>query len=126
MIEACPPSDSVTALTADMLIEPNGELSIVSVGDQIHDNSLYTCWGLSVPQSSVEPELLNINLFKIAEACRARGVIGYFAVDFVTFIHPKTVNLVLLYLCVFIWYYHSQILVLFVFYLDFWFCFSFI
>ena len=91
VIEACPPSDSVTALTADMLIEPNGEMSIVSVGDQIHDDSLYTCWGLSVPQSSVEPEQLNDNLFKVAESCRARGVIGYFAVDFVTFIHPKTV-----------------------------------
>ncbi|KAK2189580.1 hypothetical protein NP493_102g04043 [Ridgeia piscesae] len=90
VIEACPPSDSVTALTADMLIEPNGEMSIVSLGDQIHDDSLYTCWGLSVPQSSVEPELLNDNLFKVAESCRARGVIGYFAVDFVTFIHPKT------------------------------------
>lgn len=92
VIEACPPSDSVTALTVDMLIEPNGNMNIVSAGDQIHADSQFSCWGLSVPQSSVEPEQLNEACFKIAKACKSRGAMGYFTLDFITFIHPKTVS----------------------------------
>ena len=92
VIEACPPSDSTTAITVDMLIAPNGDISIVCMGDQIHADSPLQCWGLSVPQSSVEPEQLNASCYRIAQACKARGVVGYLTVDFVTFIHPKTVS----------------------------------
>jgi hypothetical protein len=77
-----------------MLIEPNGKVSLVSNGDQIHAESQFSCWGMSIPQSSVEPELLNDVCMCIGEACKARGVIGHFSVDFVTFIHPKTVRLI--------------------------------
>ena len=92
-MEACPPSDSVTALTVNMLIEPDGLIKMVCMGDQIHAETPFTCWGLSVPQSSVEPEHLNDAATKVAEACKARGIIGYFTVDFVTFIHPKHVSI---------------------------------
>ena len=47
---------------------------------------------MSIPQSSVEPDQLNEACMKVGEACKARGVIGNFAVDFVTFIHPKSVS----------------------------------
>ena len=74
-----------------MLIEPSGSIRIKCVGDQIHADSQFQAWGLSVPQSSVEPEQLNEACFKVARACKARGVVGFFTVDFITFIHPKTV-----------------------------------
>ena len=93
MIEACPPSDSVTALSVNMLIEPNNELTIVSCGDQIHAESPFGCWGLSVPQSSVEPAELNAACKKIAQSCHQRGVMGYFTIDFVTFIDSTTVGI---------------------------------
>ncbi|WAR06286.1 IQCH-like protein [Mya arenaria] len=92
IIEACPPSDSITTLTVDMLIEPNGTSSIISCGDQIHADTPFSCWGVSVPQASVEPELLNKCCFRIADACKSRGIMGYFAVDFVTFIDPHTME----------------------------------
>ena len=92
VIEACPPSDSITTVTVDMLIEPNGKYSIQCCGDQIHAESPFSCWGMSVPQSSVEPDVMNTACSKVAEACKTRGILGYLSVDFVTFIDPKTVS----------------------------------
>ena len=92
IIEACPPSDSVTALTVDMVIEPNGNIRMVSNGDQIHAETPLGFWGLSMPQSSVEPEMLNEVCNKVAQACVARAIMGYFTLDFVTFIHPRSVS----------------------------------
>lgn len=45
-----------------------------------------------MPQSSVEPDVLNAACKKVAEACKSRGIIGYLSVDFVTFIDSKTVS----------------------------------
>ncbi|CAB4044331.1 Hypothetical predicted protein, partial [Paramuricea clavata] len=90
IIEACPPSDSVIAITVDMLIEPDGNLSVLSTSDQIHATSAYQCWGNSVPQASVDPSLLVEKAIAIAIACRQRDIIGYISIDFVTFIDPET------------------------------------
>lgn len=91
VIEACPPSESITTLTADMLIEPTGTVNLLACGDQIHAESPFFCWGVSVPQSSIEPSVLNDACHRIGDACKARGIVGYLRIDFVTFIHPKTV-----------------------------------
>jgi len=91
VIEACPPSES-TAITVDMTIEPTGVVKMNSCGDQIHAESPFKCYATTVPQTSVDPEKLSGICNKIAVACRDRGVIGHFSVDFVTFIDEKTLE----------------------------------
>ncbi len=91
IIEAHPPSDNVTALTVNILIEPDSTVRIISSGDHIHADSTYSCFGYTFPQTSVDSKLLNDTCFKIADACKERKIYGYFDVDFVTFIDPKTV-----------------------------------
>lgn len=75
-----------------MLIEPDG-VRLVTSGDHIHAQSNYSCWGITFPQTSVEPSVLNETCTRIADACRQRNILGYVDIDFVTFIDPKTVYL---------------------------------
>ncbi len=92
VIEAYPPSDSVTCLTVSMLIEPDGNVSMVSSGDHLHADNNFSCWGLTFPQTSVDATRLNDACFKIAEACKQREIMGYFDIDFVTFIDMQNAS----------------------------------
>lgn len=86
-IEADPPSDSVTSVTIDLLLEPNNTHSILSTWDQIHSGP-YQVWGGSMPQSSIEPNMLQDIINGLSDAASARGIVGHISVDLVTFIHP--------------------------------------
>jgi len=72
-----------------MLIEPDGALKMTSCGDQIHAKNPLRSFGVSMPQDSIEPLVLTEACMKIGDACKARGVMGHFSIDFVTFIDLK-------------------------------------
>ncbi|XP_063781625.1 IQ domain-containing protein H isoform X2 [Pseudophryne corroboree] len=92
VIEAFPPAQSITCLTIDMLISPDGEIQMVSCGDQIHGTSPLQCVGSTVPQCSVSPSVLASICNHIGETCKVRGVLGYLSIELLTFIDPESLE----------------------------------
>lgn len=110
IIEAVPPSDSITPIAVDILIEPTGQVKVlctldqvsascVAVSDRLPDmtnqicSQQYKVWGGSVPQSSVPHDKLMEEVDKVAAACKARGILGHLCIDFLTFIDPVSVSI---------------------------------
>jgi len=88
IIEGCPPSDSVTSLSVDVLIEPTGTTKIISAADQINGSCQFKCLGYTFPQLSVEPNVLKKITNDICDCCKVRGIFGYLVINYVTFIDP--------------------------------------
>lgn len=90
IIEAYPSSNSVKTIKVCVSIEPNGHYSLVFSGDEIHVESQFSCWGLSLPQLSADATQLNTYCSSIVEQCKQRNIYGYVDIDFITFIDKKT------------------------------------
>ncbi|KAI3371274.1 hypothetical protein L3Q82_023887, partial [Scortum barcoo] len=90
VVEAYPPSDSVTCLTVDLLLEPGGEVTMLSCGDQLHGSCQLESVGSTVPQTSVHPETLHSICMRVGQACLQHLMVGYVSVDLATFLNYKT------------------------------------
>ncbi|XP_066541844.1 IQ motif-containing protein H isoform X2 [Hoplias malabaricus] len=92
VIEAYPPSDSVTCLTVDLLVEPEGEVRMLSCGDQLHGPEALEVAGFTVPQSSVCPNTLYSICMCVGQACLQRRILGHLSLELVTFLKPGTLE----------------------------------
>ncbi|XP_042266793.1 IQ motif-containing protein H isoform X1 [Thunnus maccoyii] len=92
VVEAFPPSDSVTCLTVDLLLEPGGEVTMLSCGDQLHGSCQMEAIGSTVPQTSVCPETLRPICMRVGQACLQRLIVGYVSVDLATFLNRSTME----------------------------------
>ncbi|XP_031139132.1 IQ motif-containing protein H isoform X2 [Sander lucioperca] len=92
VVEAYPPSDSVTCLTVDLLLEPGGEVTMLSCGDQLHGSCQLEAIGSTVPQTSVRPEILQSICMRVGQACLKRLIVGYVSVDLATFLNRNTME----------------------------------
>jgi len=81
VIEACPSRVSGSP-SANMFIQPSGEVSLLCTHDQMFSPP-YCFVGASFPQSSVPFAALRAAALAVGIACAARGVIGFVGVDFV-------------------------------------------
>uniref|UniRef100_A0AAZ3Q0P9 IQCH-like ATP-grasp domain-containing protein n=1 Tax=Oncorhynchus tshawytscha TaxID=74940 RepID=A0AAZ3Q0P9_ONCTS len=92
VVEGYPPSDSVTCLTVDLLLQPDGEVTVLSCGDQLHGPSELETAGSSVPQTSVCPDALHTLCLRVGQACLQRHIIGHVSMDLATFLDPRTLE----------------------------------
>ncbi|XP_064846403.1 IQ motif-containing protein H [Oncorhynchus masou masou] len=92
VVEGYPPSDSVTCLTVDLLLQPDGEITVLSCGDQLHGPSELETAGSSVPQTSVCPDALHTLCLRVGQACLQRHIIGHVSMDLATFLDPRTLE----------------------------------
>ncbi|XP_068169967.1 IQ motif-containing protein H isoform X2 [Antennarius striatus] len=92
VVEAYPPSDSITCLTVDLLLEPGGQVTMLSCGDQLQDSCQLKALGSTVPQTSVNPENLLSICMRVGEACLQRLIVGYISVDLATFLNHNTME----------------------------------
>ncbi|XP_036068252.1 IQ motif-containing protein H [Oryzias melastigma] len=89
-VEAHPPSESITFLTVDLLLEPGGGVSVLSCGDQLYGSCQLEAVGSAVPQTSVQPETLHSFCIRVGRACQHYFSAGYVSVGLATFTDLNT------------------------------------
>ena len=99
VIEAAPPSDSVTAIAVDIFIDPTQEVTLHCTLDQILSGNYEVCGG-TVPQTSVSHSQLMETIQSVATACKERGILGHLTIDLLTFIDPTSVS--------YLWFQHKN------------------
>lgn len=82
-IEAVP-SRVLASPTANLFIEPDGTIQLLSVVEQVFSPSL-SVLGCSFPQVSVPHEAIRDAALSIAQAAFQRRVMGYLSIDFVVY-----------------------------------------
>ncbi|XP_051580204.1 IQ motif-containing protein H-like [Myxocyprinus asiaticus] len=92
IIEAYPPSDSVTCLTVDLLVEPGGDVRMLSCGDQLRGASGLEVVGCTMPQTSICPDVLHSICTRVGQACQQRSIMGHLSLDLVTFLEPSNLE----------------------------------
>ncbi|XP_058501678.1 IQ motif-containing protein H isoform X1 [Solea solea] len=92
VVEAYPPSDSVSCLTVDLLVEPGGEVTVLSCGDQLHGTCQLEAVGSTVPQTCVHPETVHSICMRVGQACLQCRIVGYVSVDLATFLNHDTME----------------------------------
>ena len=80
-----PPVENYTALTINLFIAPNGDTNLICSGDQIL-SSPFKVWGISLPQTSIDPSHLNEVTQKISDTILTHEVIGHVSFDLITFL----------------------------------------
>ena len=63
---------------------------MICSGEQIHAETEFSSWGLVVPQSSIDPNQLNVFCSYIVEQCKQRNISGHIEIDFLIFVDSKT------------------------------------
>lgn len=84
VIEASP-LEILSSPSANLMIEPDGTLSVTSTHEQIF-SSPYTFVGATFPQTSVPYAALRAATLAVGKACFERGIIGHVGVDYVAFV----------------------------------------
>ncbi|XP_072291945.1 IQ motif-containing protein H [Eucyclogobius newberryi] len=85
VVEAYPPSDSVYCVTVDLLLEPGGQISTLSCGDQLRSPCGLKVLGSCVPQRSLCPETVQSLCARVGQACLQKGIIGHMSVVLASF-----------------------------------------
>lgn len=91
-MEAYPPSENVTHVTVDMLLEPSGEVTIQSWGDQLHGYCHLDIVGSIIPKTSVHLETLHSICMRVAYVCQQNYIMGYVSVGLATFVDHSTMK----------------------------------
>merc|ERR1719446_975596 len=83
VIEACPSSVEASP-SANLFIEPNGDVQVVSTQEQLLGVP-YICDVTMSPATSLPPGALRAAASAIGKVCFQKGIMGYVGVDFVVF-----------------------------------------